>query len=247
MCLAVRGVALWQGWWYHAAMQCVILAAGKGTRMRPLTDTLPKPLVPVCGVPLLEHILRALPDEVDEVVLVVKYRKEAIRAYCKEVCAGRRIVYVEQGEPDGTGGALIAARGVLRERFMVLLADDLHGREGLGALAHETCALLAAQVEDPRPFGVIVRTDAGMLAQIIEKPEHPVSHLVNTGAMLLDARIFEHTAPAIGGEVRLTDMLTLLAHRVPVRVVTQSAWCPVGRPSDIPRAEAFLGCGTSCG
>ncbi len=209
-------------------------------RMRPLTDTLPKPLVRVCGVPLLTHILRALPSEVDEVVLVVKYLKDTIRTEYGECHAGRRMVYVEQGEPDGTGGALLAARSVLQERFMVILADDLHGREGLRALMCEELAVLAAHRDDPRPFGVIVRSDRGELVEIVEKPTHPATHLVNTGAMVLDMRIFEHAASVIDGEVRLTDMLTLLAHTTPVRVVEQPAWCPVGRPEDIPVAEAWL-------
>ncbi|MBP9750034.1 MAG: NTP transferase domain-containing protein [Candidatus Pacebacteria bacterium] len=221
-------------------MQCVIPAAGKGTRMRPLTETLPKPLVRVGGVPILTHVLEALPPEVDEVVLVVKYRKDDLRAQYGNEYAGTRIVYVEQGEPDGTGGALLAAQDVLDDRFMVILADDLHGPDALRTLLREELAVLAARVDDPRHFGVIVQSESGVLLKIEEKPEHPSSHLVNTGAMVLDRRIFECITPVVGGEVRLTDMLTLLSDRTPVRVIEQPRWCPVGCPEDIPRAEAYL-------
>ncbi len=222
------------------AMQCVIPAAGKGTRMRPLTEMLPKPLVRVCGVPILTHVLEALPSEVDEVVLVVKYRKDDLRAQYGNEYAGTRIVYVEQGEPDGTGGALLSAQDVLDDRFMVILADDLHGPDALRALIREDLAVLAARVDDPRHFGVIVQSESGVLVEIKEKPEDPSSNLVNTGAMMLDRRIFACVTPMVGGEVRLTDMLTLLAERAPVQVVEQSAWCPVGRPEDISLAEAYL-------
>ena len=65
-------------------MQCVILAAGEGTRMRPLTLAMPKPLVPVCGVPLIEHIVRPLPKVIDELIIVIGYKGEMIREYCGE-------------------------------------------------------------------------------------------------------------------------------------------------------------------
>jgi NDP-sugar pyrophosphorylase family protein len=77
-------------------MQCVILAAGKGTRLRPLTDDIPKPLVLVAGKSLLEHIVAALPSAVDELIIVHGYLGEQIKAHCGEFYFGRKVTYVEQ-------------------------------------------------------------------------------------------------------------------------------------------------------
>ena len=91
-------------------MQCVILAAGKGTRMRPLTEHTPKPLIKVCGKPILQHIVEALPAEIDELILVVGYLEEQIRTFCGAEFCGRKVKYVTQGNSaGGTGDALRCA------------------------------------------------------------------------------------------------------------------------------------------
>jgi UDP-N-acetylglucosamine diphosphorylase / glucose-1-phosphate thymidylyltransferase / UDP-N-acetylgalactosamine diphosphorylase / glucosamine-1-phosphate N-acetyltransferase / galactosamine-1-phosphate N-acetyltransferase len=221
-------------------MQCVILAAGKGTRMQPLTFDRPKPLVSVAGRPLLTHILDALPAEVDSYVFVVKYLSDQMREYFGAEYRGHPITYVEQGTPDGTGGAIYSARPVLEERFMVMLADDLHGKGALEALVREPLAILGALSDEPQHFGVLTVSPFDTLVDIEEKPEHPKSNLINTGAMVLDQRIFAYPAPEVHGEVRLTDMATALAKDAPIRVVTQPLWCPVGRPEDIAKGEEFL-------
>lgn len=208
--------------------------------MRPLTDTIPKPLVPIAGRPLLARIIDALPATIDELVLVVKYRGGDLRAHFGPACQGRSITYVEQGTPNGTGGALLAARPHLAGRFMVMNADDLHGSEALTTLANAEIAILGAISPEPQHFGVLTVSPEGTLCGIEEKPTEPKSNLVNTGTMVLDQSVFSYTSPEVQGEVRLTDMVMALAQDIPVRVIPQPRWCPVGRPEDIPKAEAFL-------
>jgi NDP-sugar pyrophosphorylase family protein len=87
-------------------MQCVILAAGKGTRLRPLTDTIPKPLVKVAGRPLLDHIVEALPSSVNELIIVTGYLEEQIHTHCGKSFHGRKVTYVHQEEQKGTAHAL---------------------------------------------------------------------------------------------------------------------------------------------
>ncbi len=220
-------------------MQCVILAAGMGVRMRPLTLDRPKPLVEVGGRPLVEHVLDALPDSITSLVFVVHYRGEQIREHFGGSYRGRSVIYVDQVTANGTGGALRAARPVLGERFMVVLADDLHGAPALQELTRYPLAILGAISPTPERYGVLTVED-GILVGIEEKPQRPRSNLVNTGAMVLDQRIFAYETPTTNGEVFLTDLVTGLAHDAHVHVVAQPRWCPIGYPEDLPKGEAFL-------
>src|SRR3990167_990885 len=106
-------------------MQCVILAAGRGTRMMELTGAVPKPMLEVAGRPLLEYKLDALPEEVNEIVIVVGYLKEVIQQHLSTSYNGKQIVYVEQKNLDGTAGALWSAQPVLKDRFLVMMGDDI--------------------------------------------------------------------------------------------------------------------------
>ncbi len=223
-------------------MQCVILAAGKGTRMRPLTDHTPKPLILVCGKPLLQHIVEALPAEVDEIILVVSYLEAQIRAYCGEVFCGRTVQYVTQTNPaGGTGDALKAAASLLRDRFLFMYADDIHGAAALKTVVSYPFAMLAARSDTPSQFGVLELNDDGTLKSIIEKPAVPPSNLINIGGMVLDTSVFSYNiSVAETGELYVTDMVTAFAKDKPVAVVEQSLWIPVGKPVDIAAAEARL-------
>ena len=88
-------------------MQGLILAAGKGDRMRERTATIPKPLIKISGIPLIERVIQALPESINELIIVVKYRGDQIRQYCGVNFCGRTIDYVWQGDQPGTAAALI--------------------------------------------------------------------------------------------------------------------------------------------
>lgn len=222
-------------------MQAVILAAGEGKRMQPLTLERPKPLISVAGRPILEHIIDALPSEIDEIILVVGYKAEMIKEYVGDLYKGRAVKYVH-AEPLGTGYALAKAKSLLRgDRFLLMCGDDIHGSRALQeALAHPL-ALLAAMHEEPSKFGVIELRADHSLASIVEKPEVPPTNLISTGAMVLDARIFDYgMTRQSNGEYYLTEPLGLLAAEHSVRVVEQEVWLPIGYPEDIPLAEERL-------
>ncbi len=221
-------------------MQAVILAAGEGVRMRPLTLERPKPLIEVAGKTILEHVVRALPDEVDEIVLVVKYKQEMVRAYCGDTFLGKKVIYVEQGEKKGTAAALEYARPFLKERFMVTFADDLLAKKDLEQLIAHEHALLVCEQEHPERFGVVALNPDDTLRTIVEKPEHPETNLISTGVAVLTQKIFEYTPDGKNGELFLTGMLTGLAADVPVAIVRASFWQPVGYPEHIPVAEKLL-------
>ncbi len=222
-------------------MQAVILAAGEGKRMRPLTLEKPKPLIEVSGKPIIEHVIEALPPEIDEVIVVIGYKGDMIRAHLGESFGGRSIRYVHQWMPAGTAHALSIARPFITGRFMFLNADDILGPEALKEALTHPLAILVATSDRPETMGVIEKGEDGTLLHIEEKPEHPKSNLVNTGTMVLDERLFDYDAPRHStGEYFMVDPVSALAKEHPVAVIEQPVWIPVGYPEDIPKAEARL-------
>ena len=223
-------------------MHCVIICAGKGTRMRPLTETTPKPLLHVCGKPILQHIVEALPKEITELILVVGYLKEQIEAFCKEEFLGKKVTYVTQENfAGGTGDALMCAKQLLRGKFLFMYADDIHGREALAKVVQEEYAMLGMHSNTPERFGVIEQHKDGTLKQIVEKPEHPTSHMVNIGGFVLDESIFSYAVPVSSfGELLVTDMVNAFAQDHAVKIIEQTLWLPIGYPEQITDAEAVL-------
>lgn len=223
-------------------MQCVIICAGKGTRMRPLTETVPKPMIKVCGKPILEHIIDALPQEIDELILVVGYLKEQIEAFCGNEFKGRRVQYVHQENfTGGTGEALLCARDLVKGTFMFMFADDIHGKEALAEIVKREHAILSAYSQTPERFGVLVQNQDGTLKEILEKPENPPSNLINTGVFVASPEIFKYKVPvSSSGELYATDMLTAYAHDYKLQVIEQTQWLPIGYPEHIVEAEAVL-------
>lgn len=211
--------------------------------MRPLTEQLPKPLISVCGKPILQHVVEALPTEIDELILVVGYLQEQIRAVCGTEYLGKKVLYAEQANfSGGTGDALLCAKELITGKFMFMYADDIHGAPALKEAVQEEHAILGTHSDTPEHFGVLVSNEDGTLKQILEKPKVPPSHIVNIGGFVLDLSIFDCQVPVSEehGELLVTDMLTKYAEINPVKIITQDMWIPVGKPEDIEKAEAQL-------
>lgn len=224
-------------------MQCVIICAGKGTRMRPLTEHTPKPLIEVCDTPLIEHVVAALPAEITELVLVVGYLGEQIREYCGDTYMGRKVQYVEQANyAGGTGDALRCAKDILSEKFLFMYADDIHGAPALKEAVQHSHAILGAYAENPQDFGVLVEDERGGLVDIIEKPKEPPSNKVNIGGFVLNTSIFDYEVEISKehDELFVTDMIAAYAKDNFVQIVMQDLWIPVGKPEDIEKAENIL-------
>jgi UDP-N-acetylglucosamine diphosphorylase / glucose-1-phosphate thymidylyltransferase / UDP-N-acetylgalactosamine diphosphorylase / glucosamine-1-phosphate N-acetyltransferase / galactosamine-1-phosphate N-acetyltransferase len=222
-------------------MQCVILAAGKGTRLRPLTDNCPKQLVTVLEKPLIDYIVEALPSSVDELIMVIGYCGDQLRTYCGDTFHGRRVTYIEQPVPEGTAKALWLCKDLLKGRFLFMFGDDIHGKEDIARATSYTRALLVASVENPEKYGIVVRNPDGTLGLMIEKPEHAPSNCASTGAMVLDEHIFEFPPETlVKGEYYLTEVIERYSKKYPIAVVEQTTWIPIGYPEDIKRAEAIL-------
>ncbi len=223
-------------------MQCVIVCAGKGTRMSPLSDSCPKPLICVNEKPIIEYIVEALPPQIDELVLIVGYLKEHIIAHCGEKYLGKKVVYCEQeNHAGGTGDALMCARDVLKGKFLFMYGDDIHGKETLREAVACEYAILGTYSDTPERYGVLIPHEDGTLKEILEKPENPPSNLINIGGFVIDESIFAYATPiSASGELYVTDMLTQFAQTHPVHILKQTLWIPIGYPEDIAKAEAIL-------
>lgn len=227
-------------------MDGIILAAGKGTRMKDLTLNTPKPLLMVQGRPLLEWSLLTLRPTVEHVLVVVSYLKEQIAAYMAQQTLFEHYTLVEQPQPLGTGHALQCCQPHLTSAdFIVLNGDDLYQAAAVAQLARYPAAILAAtRDEDGARFGVIVPDTQGNVTRLHEKPPAglyapPVQ--INIGGYRMDHSVFELplTPHETRGEYEITQYVTELAQRQPVAIVDCPFWFPVGTPELLAEAQTL--------
>lgn len=222
-------------------MQIVILAAGEGKRMRPLTEHVPKPMLVISGKTIIEHILSALPDEVDEIILVVGYLKEQIIEYFGDTFEGRRVRYVIQDKPLGTGHALFACKDLLHDRFMVMMADDLHTREDINALLGAgDNAILVSEVHGTFTGGEMIMNERHELIGVEEGTHTSASAFVNAAVYVLTTDIFKYDLVAIkqGAEYGLPQTIVSMAKDIPVKLVRCSGWVQITDAADFNRVTS---------
>lgn len=222
-------------------MQAVILAAGEGTRMRPLTESLPKPMLPVADRPLVAHTVDAAVEAgVDELVLVVGYEQQVVRDHFGESYRGVPVSYAVQEDQLGTAHAVEAAKEHLDGEFAVLNGDDLYDPAGLADLFSGGPAVGTYEVEDPTPYGVFDIED-GAVTGIVEKPEEPPSNRINVGAYVFPsaAREWLDVPMSERGEHEITDVLEQVIEQFEVRTVDIDRWMGVGRPWELLEANEW--------
>jgi len=213
-------------------MDAVILAAGLGTRLRPHTNTTPKPLLPVQSRPILDWTIAALPPEVDRLVVVTNYLAEQVEAYL----AGQRHIKdwasVRQEVPRGTGDALRVCRPHIKsERLLVLNGDDLYGAADLATLAAKPAGILAHPVDEARKWGVVTpkSDNTALMERLEEKPDRDGPALANIGAYMFPRSVFDIPLTlSKRNEYEITEAVDELARRGPYYVVRATFWFPIG-------------------
>lgn len=234
-------------------MKAVLLCAGAGTRLRPLTFARPKHLLPVAGRAVLDWVLCDLAEAgVDEVVLVVGCESRHLREFVGDGARwGMTVTYAVQEKPLGLAHALSCARQHLEdERFLMYLGDDLLDRGVVAKFAASFAqsdahaSLLVKPVEDPRAFGVVVMED-GCVTRLIEKPSRPPSDLAIVGVYAFGPEIWEgvdNIEPSARGELEITDAIDYLvrAGRTVHCHVTDGFWADAGSPAALLSANRYF-------
>ncbi|MBC8444320.1 NTP transferase domain-containing protein [Candidatus Woesearchaeota archaeon] len=227
------------------ATKIVIMAAGKGTRMMPLTRYVPKTLINVGGKPFLYYLIKnVLKAGYTEIGIVVGYKKEKIQEFLKDF--GFKAKLMEQKKRLGTGHALKQIKGFVEgEDFVVIGGDNLWSTNDLKAMRSKSKFCYIAGMEHPSPekYGVLLGEE-GILKKIVEKPKSFVGNLINVGLYKFTKDIFDaldKIEKSERGEYELTDAISLLASQGKVKVMKlKDYWLDLGCLDDIPIIEQFL-------
>jgi NDP-sugar pyrophosphorylase family protein len=224
--------------------QAVIMAAGRGTRLRPLTDSCPKPLLPVAGRPIMEWTVRQLPDYVRDVIVVVGYRGDMIRDYFGDTWNGRRFRYVDQAELNGTADAVRRCQPYLNRHFLVLNGDDLYRSTDIRQLAelpHDE-AMLVHWLPQAGRFGTVTVDDAQRIRTLAGRETADQPGWVNIGVYRLSVDFFDYQPVQLtaSAEYGLPQTLMSLAADKPVAAVPADFWIPIATPADLAAAEQSL-------
>lgn len=230
----------------NKCVQAVILAAGEGTRMHPLTYTRPKVMLPVFNKPILEHLVEELKQAgIKDIVFVVGYRDDTIREHFGDGSEwGLKIDYVTQRKQLGTADALRSSSHMLEDRFLMLNGDAIINSKDIENITDNgSMSMGVSKVENPQDFGV-VELNGNNITGIIEKPEEPPSNLINAGIYFFNQDILkaiDDTPKSKRGEYEITDSIELLLKDgYELKAKEISTWIDVGYPWDLLDANEYM-------
>lgn len=235
-------------------MKAVILAAGKGTRLHPLTLTRPKHLVPVGGKPIIDHVLTALKKAgISEAIFVVNYMAEQLQQYLGDGSQyGMKIQYAVQKQLKGTADAASFAEPFVKESFLLTYGDWLTTPNAISTVleVHEkekpAVTIGVIPVENPEHYGIVEIEDS-YVKSIVEKPrrEEALTNLANAGIYILSTEIFEaikHTKPSSRDELEITDSFSSLlqeGHKIAAATISSNEMFDVGLLWDLFEANRW--------
>ena len=180
-------------------MQAVILAGGFGTRLKPLTYTRSKVLLPVLNKPMIAYIVDSLPEDVDRVIIAANYKKEQLEEFFEKNDFGKEIIINEEPKPLGTGGAVKFAERYIDDRFLVMNSDIISSLDVGDMVRFHTekkafVTISLWPVENVSEFGVVRIESDGRITQFVEKPkpEEAPSNLINAGAYCMEKGVLDY-------------------------------------------------------
>lgn len=226
-------------------MKALVLAGGLGTRLRPLTYSMPKPVVPLLGKPLVRHIIDPLPEEVDTVVLAVSYMKDFLERYFRENELGREIILVNEDQPLGTGGAVKNVARYLDDTFFAFNGDVVCSLDMDAMLRYHRShggigTMSLWEVEDPSAFGVVATDASGRITSFQEKPrrEDALSNRINAGAYIFEPELLDFIPDGVVSIEK--QVFPNVLHRGLFGYNFEGYWVDAGTRESFLRAQATL-------
>ncbi|MFA5220662.1 MAG: bifunctional sugar-1-phosphate nucleotidylyltransferase/acetyltransferase [Methanoregula sp.] len=199
-------------------MQAVILAGGEGKRVRPLTWSRPKAMIPVANRPIIEYVIEALvKNGIREIIVVVGYRKEQVIRFLNQLDIPIEVVV--QDKQLGTAHALKQAKGKIKGNFLLLPGDNYIDPQSIARIKEVHNAILVKEHPNPSNFGVVLLKDE-MVESIVEKPEHSPSFMVSTGIYSLNKDFFSF----INGNDITDAIANMLAEKQSLQAVIADDW-----------------------
>lgn len=214
-------------------MKCVILAAGEGNRMHPLTYTRPKVMLPIAGKPILEwNLLNARAAGLKEFIFIVSYKSEMVREYFG---AGKpwnvKISYVNQGKALGTAHAIGTVEPFVND-FIVLCGDTIFGINDIRHITKKGNKIGLVKIDNATEYG-IVELEGKNVTKIHEKMDHPISNIINAGIYHFNKQIFHYihkTEKSPRGEFEITDSINMMVNKEQMEGVPLNEWRDVVYP-----------------
>ncbi|GAF80815.1 unnamed protein product, partial [marine sediment metagenome] len=233
-------------------MKSIILCAGKGTRLRPLTHTSAKHLIPIANKPVLFYAIEAIRDcKIKDIGVIIGETGEDIKSELKNGSKwGVNISYIEQKEALGLAHAVSVAKDFLgEEKFLMYLGDNLlkNGVENYAdkfIQGNYNAFVLLTEVDNPRQFGV-AEVEGGRVVRVVEKPKEPVSNLALIGVYFFDQNVHQaikSIKPSARGELEITDAIQWMidkGYKVGAEVIG-GWWKDTGKPDDILEANRLI-------
>ncbi|MDA1082054.1 MAG: sugar phosphate nucleotidyltransferase [Gemmatimonadetes bacterium] len=221
-------------------MKVIIPLAGKGTRLRPHTHTVPKPMLKVAGKPVMDYVLddvRKL-GGVDEVIYITGHLKDAVERHVHDVYGDMKATFIEQVVQDGTAGAVALAGPHVDQPVLIVFVDTIFDTD-LSVIKTSTDdgIIWTKEVEDYQRFGVVLADENGHMTKIVEKPSTPISKRANIGLyyvrnwkLLYDAIEHVLTRPKNKGEYYLTDAFQYMIEAgAKLKVIDVKGWYDAGK------------------
>lgn len=223
-------------------MKAIILAAGRGERMSPLTQEIPKPILKVKGKPIVDYIFEALPENVSEVVVVVKYLSHKIKEYLGSEFKGKQVRFVD-GSERGTAYSFLATKEFIGdEKFLLLNGDELPRAADIANCLKKDLSVIVFDSHNPRVHGMISLRPDRTIAEIKEKPENWPTNVAAGGIYVLNKKIFDYQpSPNASGEYYFASLLSQFVKNQKVWAVTSIGFIgDLTTPEDLKRVEKLL-------
>ena len=224
-------------------MKVIILTAGKGSRLYPLTENKPKSLVLIKNKPILEYIIENLPDELDEIILITEYKEQKIRDYVKRLKINKKMQLIKQGELGGTWGAIISAKNIIRdgEYFVTLNGDDIYDKEDIRKFITNKILYGVSKSLMPKAYYDTTVSKQGNLEGFKHQKE-PLS-LINAtaGIYTLNKEILNLESISVGGnEHGIPQTLLKNKENYPAKIIEINNWIQINTKEDLKKAERLL-------